>query len=29
MSRPAVAFVSFEDIEERFERDWIMLKDGK
>ena len=24
-----VDFVSFEDIEERFERDWIMLKDGK
>ena len=22
-------FVSFEDIEERFERDWFMLKDGK
>lgn len=24
-----VVFVSFEDIEERFERDWIKLKDGK
>ncbi len=22
-------FVSFEDIEERFQQDWIMLKDGK
>jgi hypothetical protein len=24
-----VNFVSFEDIEERFERDWIMLKGEK
>jgi hypothetical protein len=24
-----VDFVSFEDIEERFERDWIMLKGEK
>ena len=25
----SVEFVSFEDIEERFEQDWIALKDGK
>ncbi len=24
-----VAFVSFEDVEERFERDWLALKDKK
>lgn len=24
-----VDFVSFEEVEERFEQDWIMLKDGK
>ncbi len=24
-----IEFVSFEDIEERFENDWINLKDGK
>lgn len=24
-----IAFVSFEDVEERFERDWIALKDNK
>jgi hypothetical protein len=24
-----VEFVSFEDVEERFQQDWIALKDGK
>ena len=24
-----IAFVSFEDVEERFERDWLALKDKK
>ena len=24
-----IEFVSFEDVEERFEQDWIALKDGK
>ena len=27
--RPSIDFVSFEDTEDRFEQDWIALKDIK